>query len=110
VLPKQRRLFRRDFLIAKSTGKTSRFSHLSLVVHPNDLGFSRIAVVTSAKLDKRAVIRNKIRRRIYACLKDFAFGADIIVFPNKSMLNLSRDQISLELNQALSKIAPHGGP
>ncbi|MBI2008698.1 ribonuclease P protein component [Candidatus Amesbacteria bacterium] len=104
MLPKSRRLFRQDFLVAKFHGKTHRSTHFSLIIHPNQRGYSRISVVTSAKLDKRAVIRNKLRRRIYDCFKDFTTGADIIVFPFKSALLLTPEQLKTELWQALKQV------
>lgn len=104
MLPKKYRLFRHDFLVAKSLGKTSRFPHFSLVVYPNSLGFSRIATVTSAKLDKRAVVRNHLRRLVYDSLRDYSSPYDIIVFPNKSALLLTSDQLKAELWQALNQV------
>ena len=102
--PKHRRLFRQDFLVVKSHGRTHRSPHLSLVIQPNQFGYSRVSVVTSAKLDKRAVVRNKLRRRIYGCLKDFTAGADLIVFPFKSAILLTPEQLKTELWQALKPV------
>lgn len=42
---------------------------MSLVFVPNERGFTRIAVVVSKKIDKRAVVRNRIRRRVYEVLR-----------------------------------------
>ena len=46
-------------------GKTVRRSKMSLVFVENTRGFTRIAVVVSKKVEKTAVGRNRIRRRIY---------------------------------------------
>lgn len=42
---------------------------MSLVFTPNTRGFTRIAVVVSKKVEKTAVGRNRIRRRIYEALR-----------------------------------------
>lgn len=50
-------------------GKTIRKPKLSLVFVENNKGFTRVAVVVSKKVEKRAVIRNRIRRRIYEAIR-----------------------------------------
>ena len=42
---------------------------MSLVFVPNERGFTRIAVVVSKKVEKTAVGRNRIRRRVYEALR-----------------------------------------
>ena len=50
-------------------GKTVRGKKASLVFCENTKGFTRVAVVVSKKVDKTAVRRNKIRRRVYEALR-----------------------------------------
>lgn len=50
-------------------GKTVRSPKMSLVFGPNERGFTRVAVVVSKKVDKTAVARNRIRRRVYEALR-----------------------------------------
>ncbi len=50
-------------------GKTIRTPKMSLVYTPNTKGFTRVAVVVSKKVNKTAVGRNRIRRRIYEVLR-----------------------------------------
>jgi len=50
-------------------GKTVRSSKVSLVFVENTRGFTRIAVVVSKKVQKSAVGRNQIRRRVYEALR-----------------------------------------
>lgn len=42
---------------------------MSLVFVPNERGFTRMAVVVSKKVNKTAVGRNAIRRRVYEALR-----------------------------------------
>ena len=75
-------------------GKTVRTPKMSLVFAENTRGFTRVAVVVSKKVDKTAVGRNRIRRRVYEALrlnfdlipkaKDYIFiiySKDIIKMP-----------------------------
>ena len=50
-------------------GKTIRGPKMSLVFAENTRGFTRVAVVVSKKVDKTAVGRNRIRRRIYEAIR-----------------------------------------
>lgn len=51
-------------------GKTVRTPKMSLVFAENARGFTRFAVVVSKKVEKSAVTRNRIRRRIYEILRN----------------------------------------
>ena len=50
-------------------GKTVRRPELSLIFCNNERGRTRVAVVVSKKVDKTAVARNRIRRRIYEVVR-----------------------------------------
>lgn len=50
-------------------GKTIRTPKLSLVYNDNSRGFQRFAVVVSKKIEKTAVGRNRIRRRVYEAIR-----------------------------------------
>ena len=50
-------------------GKTIRRPKMSLVFVENTRGFTRLSVVVSKKVEKSAVGRNRIRRRIYEALR-----------------------------------------
>lgn len=50
-------------------GKTVRSQQMSLVFAPNSKGFTRFAVVVSKKVERSAVKRNRLRRRVYEALR-----------------------------------------
>ena len=50
-------------------GKTIRTPKLSLVYVANTRGFQRFGVVVSKKIEKSAVGRNRIRRRVYEAIR-----------------------------------------
>lgn len=105
MLAKKFRLTHHEFLLAKKQGKNLRTEDLSIVIFPNRLGFSRFAIVTSTKLHKSAVIRNKLRRQIYDILgKKALVNNDFLVYPRTSMLNLSDAELGAKIDSLLSKI------
>ena len=82
-------------------GKTVRSPKMSLVFVPNERGFTRIAVVVSRKVNRTAVGRNRIRRRVYEILRknldlipkrtDYVFvvfSPDVLKMPNKDLEKL----------------------
>ena len=60
-------------------GKTIRTPKLSLVHNHNARGFQRFAVVVSKKVEKTAVGRNRIRRRVYEAIR-----ANLPDYPHKT--------------------------
>lgn len=105
MLAKKFRLTHLDFLLAKKAGKPVNSPDMNMVFAPNKLDYSRFSVVTSAKLDKRAVVRNRLRRQIYTNLQNNSIsGFDVLLYPKHSMLNLSYAEIGTKTNSLLSKL------
>lgn len=105
MLAKKFRLTHHEFLLAKNGGKSWRNADLSVVVTANKLSFNRFAVVTSTKLSKSAVVRNKLRRQMYDVLgKKMLGGHDFLIFPRGSMLNLDNATLSAKIDSLLSTI------
>ena len=50
-------------------GKTVRQQQVALIFVPNTKGYTRFSVVVSKKVEKSAVGRNRIRRRVYEALR-----------------------------------------
>ena len=75
-------------------GKTVRTPKMSLVFAKNTKGFTRVAVVVSKKVEKSAVKRNRIRRRIYEAVR-----------VNFEDLPKKQDYIFVVFNKDIGKIA-----
>ena len=88
-------------------GKTLRRPKMSLTFTKNTRGFTRIAVVVSKKVEKSAVKRNRIRRRIYEALRinfdkipkktDYIFivySKDILTLPFPKLEELLGDLVA----------------
>lgn len=59
----------RDFSRVKKNGKSVHHKLVILVYNPNNENISRFAVVASKKIGN-AVTRNRVRRRIKACIQE----------------------------------------
>ncbi|MBQ6570820.1 ribonuclease P protein component [Candidatus Saccharibacteria bacterium] len=89
-------------------GKTLRTPELSLVFNPNDRGYTRFAVVVSKKVAKSAVLRNRIRRRLYEAIRlnptSFSRPQDnIFVVYSKSLATLPFDELCRRLASLLEE-------
>lgn len=84
-------------------GKTIRTPKVSLVYNPNSRGFQRFAVVVSKKVEKTAVGRNRIRRRVYEAIRlnlpSYAAKTDCI------FVIYSKDVLSMPFSELQSAIA-----
>lgn len=84
MLPKINRLKKkRDFENIFKTGKISRGDFLIVREAKNGLGITRCGFVVSNKISPKAVVRNKIRRRLRDIVRkkmqDFKTSKDIVV-------------------------------
>src|SRR5690349_19629783 len=65
-----------------------------------------LAVVVSKKVDKRAVGRNKLKRKIVSfvqALVSIETQKNIVIFVKKQILEINDEQIKLELEKALNQ-------
>ena len=89
-------------------GKTIRNTKMSLVFGENAKGFTRVAVVVSKKVEKTAVGRNRIRRRVYEALrknfdlvpkkKDYVF-----VVYSKTIMNMPFSELEKLLGELVKE-------
>ena len=96
-------------------GKTIRKPKMSLVFVDNERGFTRVAVVVSKKVEKTAVGRNRIRRRVYEVIrKNFDLIPKerdyIFVIFSKDVLMMSNGELEKNLGELVeeSKVCYNG--
>lgn len=74
----------------------------------NNLPYSRIGFVVSKKISKKAVIRNKVKRRLREIsrniIRDFEKGFDIVVFTKPEIAKSDFSQIKNVLEALFRKI------
>lgn len=74
----------------------------------NDLGYSRFGIIISSKISKKAVVRNKVRRRISETfrlnLKNFKSGFDVIIICRKPIIKASYQDIEKEILNSAKRL------
>ena len=98
MLPKRQRLTKKDFPIRAARRVSFAFGSISFMS-----GSSRAAVVVSKKIAPSAVVRNTMRRRMYAALKPLLSpGRAIVVYPNKKAITAKAADLRAALKEILS--------
>ena len=85
MLAQKNRLSKKDdFELIFKNGNKVFDQYLNLRFRENDLDCCRFSIIVSNKISKKAVVRNKLRRRIKAFivnnLSNFRKNYDIIIF------------------------------
>lgn len=82
-------------------------SLFTLKVSGNNKEVSRFAFVVSKKLDKRATVRNSLKRKIRSCIEqifdNIETGQDFVFYPKQKAVEANREQILGEINKIFSK-------
>lgn len=78
-------------------GQTARSNFMSLRFAPSKNKGHRVAVVVSKKVDKSAVVRNRIRRRVYESVRKIDKEVGL---PNKDMIISVYDERVAEMAAA----------
>jgi ribonuclease P protein component len=96
-----------DFRENKEKGKKIKSGSLVLSYSKNKLEYSRVAIVISQKISKKAVVRNKIRRRMKALiaqeLSRIIAGYDLIFFVRSGIIKEEFQKIENNINNILKK-------
>ena len=110
MLPKENRLPARKIKQVLDLGRWLKSHSLSLVVLENKKAEeARIAVIVPTKIEKRAIVRNRLRRQIREILRKKTFhfkkGKEIIVMANPGAVKKS----SKRLEEAIEELFKKGG-
>ena len=96
----------RDIQRVKSKNQSVHHRLLILVYAPNELDISRTAVVASKKVGN-AVIRNRVRRRIWAALdqqwSEVKPGWDLIFYSRSAMVDAEFSEILIAVKRLLGQ-------
>jgi len=108
MIPKDKRLVtKKDFSRVFSKGRIFHGRGLSAKTCRNGLEFSRFGLVISTKVSKKAVLRNKIRRRLRSIigrmLPSIRSGQDVAILARKEVLEMTFEQIETSTIHLLEK-------
>ena len=103
MLPSRARLSRRQFTeFLENKGFLTVFNQLGTFKYTQHTGTS-FSVVTSSKHEKKAVLRNKLRRRIYATISITKPQVQGILYVSKQSYTFSYPQIKNLVHDLLAK-------
>ena len=108
MLPKEHRLKKeKDFERVLKKGKSKKGDFLILRVVKNNLKTIRIGVVVSRKVSKKAVLRNKTKRKLReaarANIKKIKPGYDLVFFTKKGIEKKSFSEIKKEVEKLIAR-------
>jgi ribonuclease P protein component len=106
MLPKKFRLHAdNDIKRLVRGGKTFFLPQLTLKYQTNDQNALRLGFVVSTKVDKKAVVRNKVKRRMREALRSelgkIKNGHDLLFIAKKSCIELSLVDLKKQIQFAL---------
>ena len=94
MLPREYRLPASTRLVRARFTKTGTFG---MKYGENNLGVSRFAFVVKKSVDKRAVVRNRIRRLFRSCIEEMreqiVQGYDMLFFLEKGIMEIKREDL-----------------
>ncbi len=96
---------RPEILKLQESGSKAFSRHFLLIVKPGSNASSRIAITVTRKIDKRAVGRNRLKRRVREIFRRnhnrLAQSFDILVIARKNAVDLPLSEIQREILGAL---------
>lgn len=96
----------RDFKELLNNGKYFGVKEFYIKFTKNNLDYSKISVVIPVKIDKRAVVRNRIKRQlseiIRSLYKDIKPGFNIVFFCKPSIIDAEADIIKKQIKNVLT--------
>ena len=102
MLKKSQRLLTKQFNQVMSKGKVLHSTLFMARVLKGQVG-TKIAAVAPVKPFKRAVDRNKVRRKIYNALRPVEAGTHIIIFAKIGVLQATLEEIAADLKSLFVK-------
>ncbi len=108
MLPRSNRLTKKnDFAIVQRDGMAAGSDFLVLKFLKNSLATTRVGFVVSKKISNKAVIRNKVKRRLREAMRlfvvDAAKGWDLIFFTKSAIKNKDFEEIKVAVESLLRK-------
>lgn len=108
MLSRKNRLSKqKDFEAIFKEGKSQKASGLTIFFRPNKEGIRRLAIVVSAKSAKKAVDRNRFRRRAKEVFKktekNLKTGLDLVLIAGPAAVHCSYQEIEQAIVALLKK-------
>lgn len=110
MLPREYRITKKgDFDYVFKKGRSSSAPLFTIRYKSSDLLHSRVGIIVSNKISKKAVVRNKIKRRFRAASAQLIVGfprkLDIIIIAKHAIVNTDYQELFRALSTVFSRIA-----
>jgi len=104
-------MLKREYRLPATTKLvSSRFVRTALFgikYSKNNLPINRFAFVVKKSVDKRAVVRNRIRRVLRSCIEELLSqltpGYDMLFFLEKGIIDVTRDEVMKEVRKVFEE-------
>ncbi len=103
MFPQKNKLkLKKDFDKVFKTGHSYYGQFVGIKIVKNNLNFNRFAILISSKVDKKAVVRNKIRRELIKLLKEkennFQNYIDCVIIVLSEIKKANKQEVEKDLN------------
>ncbi|MEY3783914.1 MAG: Ribonuclease [Candidatus Parcubacteria bacterium] len=106
MFKKSERLSRSEFAVYFKTGKRHHFPDCTIITSPALT--RKVAVVVGKKVSKRAVVRNTVRRRVYAALykvlQTTSQTETVIIIVKPTYSTLSRAAADVIVSKSIAQV------
>jgi ribonuclease P protein component len=107
MLPRKQRIRKNSFRDLLGGGRSATSGPLTVRVYGGlKSETAQVAVIVSKKIAKTAVLRNKMRRRVYSALRPLISTLKsnrYLVYSKKEILDISFDELKKVCKEVLSK-------
>ena len=107
MLPKPNRLLRTEITKVMKYGRRCVLPELQLVYGREGTGVSRFAFIVSTAIDKRAVVRNRVRRllreAVRRALPNVKQGTDCVFIARRGISNLDHKSVNGVVERLLTQ-------
>lgn len=102
-----KRKYRLSFRLKPKFQRTFKTPYFVLKAANNNLSYNRFGFMVSKRIDKKAVVRNKIKRLIRGGIEEFSKdlkeGHDMVFIAAKNAISASREEIKTAQKELFSK-------
>lgn len=102
-----KKAFRLPFATKASYKKTYATPFFVVKIAKSDEAHPRFGFIVTKRVDKRAVVRNSIKRRVRACVEQrlnaFPKGFDFLFILKKTIYDASHEELCKQIDYILSK-------
>ncbi|PIR37265.1 MAG: ribonuclease P protein component [Candidatus Zambryskibacteria bacterium CG10_big_fil_rev_8_21_14_0_10_42_12] len=109
MLPKTKRLSRKEFGSVYNLGKRLNTSLFSVIFHPAAEA-AKFGIVVSKKVTKKAVARHKVRRWVYEAIRSYlkqheSFKHDVIFITHPSIMKETYRTVETQVHHVLQNLS-----